>query len=316
MTKKPSSTEKSRTTAMLLALLVTFLWASSFILIKFGLKDGLPPITFAGLRYSLAFLCLLPLVLFNKTHCSALVSIPRALWIKLILLGITFYTITQGTNFLGLSLLPTHTVSLIYNFGPFFIALASGWAIKEPPSLVQWLGVLLSILGALVYFLPLQNVAESPLGYIVALVSVLAHSFSSLLGRNVNLKSGLSPIVITTVSMGIGGLLLLVVGGLSQGFGQLDLSQWLIIGWLAVVNTAFAFTLWNTALRTLTAVEAGIINNTMLIQVAILSWLFLEEPLSPKQIFAMLIVITGMIIVRLRRRSPQDHKSKVIDEIP
>jgi drug/metabolite transporter (DMT)-like permease len=74
----------------------------------------------------------------------------------------------------------------------------------------------------------------------------------------------------------------------------------LIIGWLAVVNTAFAFTLWNTALRTLNAFEAGVINNTMLIQVGILSWLFLDEPLSTRQILAMLLVVTGVIIVQLK----------------
>jgi len=102
--------------------------------------------------------------------------------------------------------------------------------------------------------------------------------------------------------MGIGGLLLLLLGGLTQGFVRLDLSQWLIIAWLAVVNTAFAFTLWNTALRTLSAVEAGIINNMMLIQVALLSWFFLDEALRFKQVIAMLFVISGMVIVQIHGR--------------
>ena len=42
-----------------LAFFVTFLWSTSWVLIKFGLKD-IPALTFAGLRYTLAFLCLLP----------------------------------------------------------------------------------------------------------------------------------------------------------------------------------------------------------------------------------------------------------------
>ena len=306
MTKKNSSPEKSRFSAVLLALLVTFLWASSFILIKFGLQGGIPPITFAGLRYSLAFLCLLILVLFNPTHRSAFRSISHAMWMKLILLGILFYSITQGANFISLSLLPANTVSLIYNFGPFFIALASGLITKEKPSRVQWMGVLLSMSGALVYFLPLENSTGEILGYVAAVISVMAYAISSLLGRQVNLHSGLSPIVVTTISMGVGGLLLFISGGLSQGFGQLDLTQWLIIGWLAVVNTAFAFTMWNKTLRTLNAVEASLINNTILIQVAILSWLFLDDSLNLKQFFAMLLVITGMIIVQIRGQSPRN----------
>ena len=46
---------------------------------------------------------------------------------------------------------------------------------------------------------------------------------------------------------------------------------------VAVVNTAFAFTVWNHTLRTLTAVESSVMNNTMLIQVAVLAWLILDE---------------------------------------
>jgi drug/metabolite transporter (DMT)-like permease len=42
----------------------------------------------------------------------------------------------------------------------------------------------------------------------------------------------------------------------------------LIIGWLSVINTAFAFTLWNHTLRTLTAVESSVMNNTVLVQIA------------------------------------------------
>ena len=307
MTNKPSPPQKSHFRAVLLALLVTFLWASSFIFIKFGLKDGLPPITFAGLRYSFGFLTLFSLVISNRKHRNDLRSVSQNMWGKLILLGILFYTITQGANFLGLSLLPTNTVSLIYNFGPFFIALASGITTKESPSPIQWLGVVLSILGALVYFLPLQNAAGQTLGYAAALISVLAYAVSSLLGRQINLTSGLSPLIVTTISMGIGGLLLLITGGIIQGFGQLNLSQWLIIGWLAVVNTAFAFTMWNRTLRTLSAVEASIINNTILIQVAFLSWLFLDEQLNLKQIFAFLFVVTGMIIVQVRGRSKMNN---------
>ena len=39
---------------MLQALLVTFLWSTSWVLIKIGFAD-IPPLTFAGLRYTLAF---------------------------------------------------------------------------------------------------------------------------------------------------------------------------------------------------------------------------------------------------------------------
>jgi len=55
----------SRLKAIVLALLVTFLWSTSFILIKWGLAEN-PPLTYAGLRYTLAFLCLLPFAYLDR----------------------------------------------------------------------------------------------------------------------------------------------------------------------------------------------------------------------------------------------------------
>ncbi len=301
MTNNPLVHPKAHLTAILQALLVTFLWSTSWVLIKIGLRASLPAITFAGLRYTLAFLCLLPFVLFNPARRNMIGGFSRANWLQLAFLGIVYYTLTQGTQFVSLAYLPASTLTLLLNFSPIVIAMSSIAFNHEPPSPVQWAGIVLSVLGALVYFVPVHIPASQSLGLLVALVSLLANSASSILGRQVNHQSGLPPIVITTVSMGIGGLILLIVGGSTQGFGALDLKQWLIIAWLAVVNTAVAFTLWNNTLRTLTAIESSIINGTMLPQIAILAWLFLDEPLSPKQILGLVLVGIGALMVQLWR---------------
>jgi drug/metabolite transporter (DMT)-like permease len=223
-----------------------------------------------------------------------------------------FYSLTQGTQFVSLAFLPAATLTLLLNFSPVFVALLSGLLNKESPSMIQWGGIILSATGAVVYFLPLSILPGQTIGLMVALVSVLANSGSSLLGRHINSQSSLTPIVVTTVSMGIGGLLLLMIGALTQGFGQLDLMQWVIIGWLAVVNTAFAFTLWNTTLQALTAVESSILNGMMLPQIAILAWFFLDEPLTYRQIIGIVLVGVGTLVVQLWRYLPGNVESVTI----
>ena len=52
-----------RLSALLTAVFVTFLWSTSWVLIKVGLAASLPPLPFAGLRYGLAALCLAPFAL-------------------------------------------------------------------------------------------------------------------------------------------------------------------------------------------------------------------------------------------------------------
>ncbi len=289
-------------TAILQALLVTFLWSTSWVLIKLGLQANLPPLTFAGLRYTLAFLCLAPFVLLNPAHRATLRALPRPTWARLALLGVVFYALTQGAQFVGLSFLPAATLTLLLNLTPIVVALFSLVLTAERPARGQWAGIALSAAGAVLYFFPLAVPAGQRIGLAAGLLGLLANAVSSLLGRQINRHSDLAPLLVTTVSMGVGGGLLLAAGAATQGFGRLGPGQWLLVAWLAVVNTAVAFTLWNHTLRTLTAVESSVINNTMLPQIAILAWVFLGEPLSTRQIAALVLVGVGTLVVQLRRR--------------
>jgi drug/metabolite transporter (DMT)-like permease len=300
MTDNKITTTHSRLKAILLALFVTLLWSTSWVLIKIGVKDNLPAISAAGLRYAIAFLCLLPIVLLDPVQRADLRAIPRRTWLNLAILGLVYYSLTQGTQYLGLVYLPAATLGLLLNMTPIFVAIISSMSRMESPSAIQWGGIALATMGALIYFLPVRLPAAQVTGLIIGLVCVIANSWSAILGRNANRDSGLSPLLVTTISMGIGGLLLLAVGGATQGFGNLDLKQWMIIAWMAVVNTAIAFTLWNRTLKSLTAIESSVINGTMMPQIAILAWLFLQEPLSAKQIIGIVVVGIGSLVTQIR----------------
>jgi drug/metabolite transporter (DMT)-like permease len=131
-------------------------------------------------------------------------------------------------------------------------------------------------------------------------VGVFANAASAVLGRSINRKSHLTPIVITVISMGIGAIILLSVGITLQGFPTINLENIFYLLWLAIINTALAFTIWNYTLRTLTAMESSIINGTMLIQIAVLAWIFLGEDISLKEIIGMLIASSGAVLVQLK----------------
>jgi len=73
----------------------------------------------------------------------------------------------------------------------------------------------------------------------------------------------------------------------------------IIVLWLSVVNTALAFALWNHAFKILKAFELSVLQNTMLIQISILSWIFLNEKLTPMRILGMAVVLVGVLMVQL-----------------
>jgi drug/metabolite transporter (DMT)-like permease len=253
----------------LLALFVTFLWSTSWVLIKIGLED-IPPISFAGIRYTLAFLFLAPAVVANATRREELRVLRPSDWLRLSVLGVLLYSLTQGAQFVALSFLPAVTLSLILSFSPSAVALFGASFLGERLTHRQWVGVACFVSGAAVYFLPLEGALQT-LGLAVAAVGLLAQSSASVLGRAVNRRSEIHPLVVTVVSMGVGSLLLLATGFLAEGVPRLGITAWSIVLWLAIVNTAFAFTIWNYTLQRLTAIESTLINNTMLVQIAILA---------------------------------------------
>ena len=279
---------------------MTFLWSTSWVLIKIGLS-GIPALTFAGLRYGLAFVCLLPFLL-RPGEMAALRRLPASAWVRLLVLGLLYYTLTQGAQFIALAYLPAVTVSLMLNFSPVFVALLGIPLLVERPSIWQWLGVALSIAGASLYFYPVALPGGELIGFVAVAISVIANAGSSILGRQINRAGDIPPLGVTAVSMGFGAFVLLSAGIVREGVPAISLSNWAIIAWLALVNTAFAFTLWNHTLRTLSAVESSVINNTMLIQIAILAWIFLGERLTWQE--ASGLIVSGLGVVILQLRSP------------
>ena len=293
------SRDDPRETALAQALFVTFLWATSWVLIKVGLHEpALAPLTFAGLRYTLAALVLLPFAYRGLRHARP----DRRTIGHVVVLGVLFSAVTQGAQFVALGLLPVAAVALILMTSPIATVVIGALRGDERPGALQLAGIFVLLIGAVLYFLPLTLGTGAALGLAVAAAGMLASASSSVLGRHIagEVTERLGGVVpYTAVSMLLGGLLLLAVGAATSGVPRLDQSGWTIVLWLAVVNTAFAFALWNHTLRTLGAIESNVMSNTMLPQIALLAWIFLAESLSGRQLLGIALAAAGIALVRL-----------------
>ncbi len=193
-------------------------------------------------------------------------------------------------------------LSLLLNLTSLFVAVTGIFFLGERPSFLQWVGTALTLFGMGIYFLPIAMSQAQWIGVLIALVCLAGNVAASLFGRRVNRGNARSPLIVTFISMGIGSALMVVIGLLTQGAGVLSAQSWFVIAWLAVVNTALTFTIWNHILRTLTAIESSIINSLMMPQIAVLAWVFLGETISPKEIAGLALVGAGVLVVQLRRQ--------------
>jgi drug/metabolite transporter (DMT)-like permease len=300
--------------AVLLALLVTVLWASSWVIIKFGLED-IPPLMFAALRYGIASLLLLGFTLTRRNARLHLRNRPRAWWARLLVYGLIFITATQGAQFLALYYLPAITLSLMLNLTPIAVLLMSAPILKEVPGPKEVGFILLGLLGVIQYFYPLDLLSLSSLGLLIGIGALLSNSVSSITGRAINRTGDTPYLVVTTVSMCFGSLGLMAAGISAEGLVVLSPLSIFYILWLSVVNTAIAFTLWNRAMATLRAIDMTLINSTMMPQIVLLSLVFLGEYPTAMEWVGLLLLGSSVVAVQLlqirrTQKHPANHLGK------
>ena len=139
------------------------------------------------------------------------------------------------------------------------------------------------------------------LGAVLAAVAAVGGAAGNLLTRHLMRDRPLRAGDVSMISMGIGSTLLLLASRFVEPFPDLTASTVILLFWLSLINTALAFTLWNVALRTLTALEGGVIANAQIIEVALMAWLVLGEQLAGVRIAAALVILLGVTLVQWRR---------------
>jgi drug/metabolite transporter (DMT)-like permease len=295
--------------SVVLALIVTVLWSSSWVIIKFGLEE-IPALTFAGLRYTIASLVLLSLTLSKNENLEILRKQTKKWWAWILAYGLIYITMTQGTQFVALDLMPATTISLMLNLTPIIVLFFSAMTLNETVSRQQALYIGLVLVGLVFYFYPVDFLAGEIIGFIVILLSLFANAASSLLGRAINRTKTAPALVVTSISMSIGAVILLGFGFLIEERSPLSSISIFLILWLALFNTALAFTMWNHAMQTLRAIDTALINCLMLPQIIFLSIVFLGEMPSLLDWIGIGFVAIGVFMVQLNQAKQKSKENK------
>lgn len=292
----------SRSVAICQALLVCFVWSTSFVITKelFGYQIG--PLTLTGLRYGLAALVLAPLATAVRTSHGD--SGGERRWLFPVLLGVAGYGLNPAGQNVALSLLSAGQVAVLLTVGNCVQVLFWGWLLLgERPDLLQLAMIAVATGGVVVFGWPASGGDYRPAGVLAVVAGGLGYAL--WLVGNRALVAGGSAVRLACRSMLFGAVPLLGVGFAVEGPPRLPWTGWSLLVLLAAVNTALAFALWTHTQRHLTSYESVTINNTMTMQIAVLAAVFLGEALDPRQWCALLVVTGATVAVQVmgaRRR--------------
>ncbi|MEA2601396.1 MAG: hypothetical protein QOF89_2388 [Acidobacteriota bacterium] len=267
-----------------------------------GLR-GIPPFTGVALRFAIASAALLALAPFLGVKLGRSRT-ERRLWLANALLT---FALPYSVLYWAEQWVPSGLCAVIFGTFPLLTALAAHFVLPaERLTLRGVAGIILGFAGVAVIFSEdFQALGGSQVAKAAAVL--LISPVSAALG-NVTVKrwgDGLHPLSTAAVPMGItalsvGALALLVESGRAVTFNTPSI---LSILYLAVIGSAFPFTVYFWLLRHQSATNLSMINYATPVLAVIVGSLFMGEAFTPRILAGSALVLVGVAVAVGRRKS-------------
>lgn len=286
----------SRTVAAGLLAICCALWGFAFVFQK-GAMDHMEPLTFAGVRYVLGTLLVLPLAIreFNRQRAKGVV-ITSGQWIRIGVLSAAFFL---GVWLQQVALLTTSVTNggFITSLYVIFTPIVTYITIRAKPHPIVYLGAPLALVG--IYLLTGARFDQFSIGDFQLLLGAFFWGVQvSMLGSLVK-DTGL-PVFISTINFGATAVLALA-GAFLFETPAVDgiLAGWIPILYAGVFSTAVAFTLQAIGQQYVPPANAAIILSAKSLFAALGGALILNERLPPVGYLGAAIIFIAIITVEL-----------------
>lgn len=270
----------------LLALIVTLIWGTNFVFIKYGLNE-LPPFLFAAIRF---FLVAFPLVFFLKK--------PQANWWLIATYGILIGFGQFGLLFYAMqSDISPGLASLVVQTQIFFSIVFAIFLFNEPILLGQWIALVISFSGIALIASKVDGTTT-----ILGIILVLIAAMSWAMGNMVIKKAGKVDTIAFLAYSSLFTVPVLVLMSLYFEGWQLmktsiqtaSMTSVYVVLWQTIGNTLIGYGIWNFLLGRYNA--AIVTPWALLVPVSgmIASNIMLNEPMPLWKITAALLILTGL----------------------
>jgi len=287
----------------LLLVLTTLFWSGNFVLSR-GMHADIPPLGLSFWRWALALLIMMIFSWRTFWGQGDIIVRERKFIIVQGLLGVTGF---NSLIYLAVQTTTAVNAVLINSCTPILIALCSLLINKEPLSLRQWSGILLSLSGVALIMVGgnLGSLVELEFnrGDLLVLCAGLVWALYS-----VNLKSypkDLHPFSYQTGIMiaGLIGIVPFYLLEMGMGYQMVVNAPTLTtIVYVAIFPSVLAFIFWNRAVRDIGATRAGSFIHLMPVFSSILAIIFLGESIELFHLQGIGLVFGGIFLATYRGR--------------
>jgi drug/metabolite transporter (DMT)-like permease len=287
--------------ARIVWLILCGIWGSTWLFIKLGLAD-LPPLTFAGIRFLLAALILLAIILARGARWPR----ERKDWMLIAIVGILQFSLNYGLVFWGEQHISSGLAAVLQSTFPAFgLVIAHFYLPHERITGLKVIGVLMGSVGIAVIFSDQLSVAGhmALLGSIALVLSAFFGAYGNVLVKAYSQK--IDPLVLAAGQMACGFLPMLALGIATEGNPfRLHWTMTAIgsLAYLVVVGSVIAFGLYYWLVRNMPVTTTMLIALVTPVTAVIIGILVLHERLNWRLFAGGACIISGLGLIVFRKR--------------
>lgn len=285
------------------AILACLLWGSAFAGAKIAFQYA-DPITLSGLRFTLAGLLLVPVLITRR------IDLRGALrhWKFMLLFAFLQTFLQYGLFFLGLNRVPGSTSAIIIGAGPLFVAVMAHLTLHDDRMTGRKMAAIaLGLIGIVFISLTGGGFAGSGPsfwgGVALLVLSNIVGSYTNIMVVKKK-EYNISPVLLTSFANFTGGIMLLLTALFVEkpSFGPYPVEFWPALAWLAIIPAA-GFSIWYGLLQQpgVKVSELNLWKFIVPVTGCVLSWILLpgEKP-NVASVAGIVIITLSLQLLQMR----------------
>lgn len=295
------STVLDRVSPYLLLLLTTLFWGGNFNVAR-AVSEQIPPLGLSYWRWLIAGLILLPFV-WRPMRDKWVVA--KQYWPLVLALSATGVAGFNSFVYLGLQTTTATNGTMMQSVNPIFIILLASVVLGERTTRLQWLGIVVSLLGVLTILtrgdMDTLRQLDFQRGDLYVLCAVVVWASYTVLLRK--LPTALKGLPILGYTVFLGGLIILpfylveTLGGRPMPLSAVSVASVLYV---AVFPSVLSYLFWNHATARLGANRTGQFTHLVPVFGVLIAIVVMGEQLYDYHIAGIVLVVIGLVLANLR----------------
>ena len=293
-----AKTHRPRWKTLLAFAIIYFVWGSTFLAIRIGVRE-VPPFLLAAMRFLVAGFVLSAWIIARGERSPS-----GRQWMSAFMVAVLIFILDYGLVFWAEQRVPSGIAAVLMATIPAFMALSEIIFLRTQKLTIR-LGsaLLIGIAGVAVLMSPWLNLSGAPTdpaGAVALIIAALSWSVGSVLTRKLPLPP--SKLMSSGAQMLAGGVLLALTAGALGEFRKFHPSAvsreaWLSLLYMIVAGSIVAFTAYVWLIHHESPTKVGTYAYVNPVVAVLLGYLFGGEALGMRTIMGTLLVLISVVVI-------------------